>query len=165
MILSNIPKSNIKRNCWSREPIGSGDSCAVWPQWGNAALIPARKVSPGKALPLSQPHLSLLPRPRGQPGHSTQGVLQPHLSASSNTTYSTLCSFRFISTATCIKRPGVAMILQGVCRAGHPGPGTPAEPSSHPQPSAIWEGTPEYCPQSILTYQGFHARPKTGLPF
>lgn len=33
------------------------------------------------------------------------------LSASSNTTYSTVCSFSFISTATCTRRPGVAMIL------------------------------------------------------
>lgn len=46
-----------------------------------------------------------------------QGVLQPYLSASSNTTYSTLCSFRFISTATCIRRPGVAMILEGGTQA------------------------------------------------
>lgn len=36
-----------------------------------------------------------------------------YLSASSNTTYSMLCSFKFISTATCTKRPGVAMILEG----------------------------------------------------
>lgn len=35
------------------------------------------------------------------------------LSASSNTTYSTVCSFSFISTATCTRRPGVAMILWG----------------------------------------------------
>lgn len=38
--------------------------------------------------------------------------LQPYRSASSNTTYSTLCSFRFISTATCTNRPGVAIILE-----------------------------------------------------
>lgn len=36
-----------------------------------------------------------------------------HLSASSNTTYSTLCSFRFISLMTCMRRPGVPMILGG----------------------------------------------------
>lgn len=34
-----------------------------------------------------------------------------HLSASSNTTYSTLCNFRFISWMTCMRRPGVPMIL------------------------------------------------------
>lgn len=35
-----------------------------------------------------------------------------HLSASSNTTYSTLCNFRFISVTTCMRRPGVPMILR-----------------------------------------------------
>jgi hypothetical protein len=46
--------------------------------------------------------------------------LRPHLSASSNTTYSTLCSFKFISTATCTNRPGVAMILEGGTQARSP---------------------------------------------
>lgn len=78
------------------------------PRLGQHRWEPAMQVPPGKG-------------PGVAWAGCTAGCPQPHLSASSNTTYSTLCSFRFISTATCTKRPGVAMILEGGVQAGSPG--------------------------------------------
>lgn len=74
----------------------------------------------------------------------------PHLSASSKTTYSTPWSFKFISTATCTNRPGVAMILEGIHRSGHPRSRTPPAPLA---PSKPLSGKG---PQSITSQQQTH---------
>lgn len=65
-------------------------------------------AAPVQSLPAQpyHPQVGTVPAP-GTPLRPTD------LSASSNTTYSTVCSFSFISTATCTRRPGVAMILRG----------------------------------------------------
>lgn len=95
---------------------------------------------------------------------SCSGVyLWPHLSASSKTTYSTLCSFKFISTATCINRPGVAMILEGKYQPGHPRLKAQHSPQSLPRHSG--KGPQSIPPNNKLTCQGSHAEPQTGLPF
>lgn len=78
--------------------------------------------------------------------------LQPYLSASSNTTYSTLCSFRFISTATCTKRPGVAMILEGVGGQVMQGQGHQQSLPLTLQLLAIWEGAPAHRLQSTNSH-------------
>lgn len=82
--------------------------------------------------------------------------LWPHLSASSNTTYSTLCSFKFISTATCTRRPGVAMILEAIHRPGHPRlrPSTACN-TFH---ATLWEGIPEHHPHQQTHMSGFSCR-------
>lgn len=79
--------------------------------------------------PVTSP-LSAFPALGDNPDSCSGVYLWPHLSASSKTTYSTLWSFRFISTATWTNRPGVPMILEGIHRSGH----SRSRPS--PQPSA-----------------------------
>lgn len=104
----------------------------------------------GEALP--QPESSAIyPADNPSQGPWRRAPVQPpHLSASSNTTYSTLCNFRFISTATCTNRPGVAMILPGVQWPSHPPPG--------PVPPATWGQTPALTPAPHTHMSGFSCR-------
>lgn len=82
-------------------------------------------------------------------------LLLSHLSASSNTTYSTLCNFRFISLMTCMRRPGVPMILE----EKHRGQDHSVQVTDGEKPLI----SKRY--NKALTCQGFHEEQRTDHPF
>lgn len=90
---------------------------------------------------------------------SESDILKPasHLSASSNTTYSTFCNFRFISLTTCIRRPGVPIILQG-------GGGHNIRTMTCRTQSGRISIISKRC-DKILTCQDSHGAPQTDHPY
>lgn len=116
--------------------------------WGNTALTPVHRSFLAKPSPPGSPPPSDFP--------ASGPTRKPHLSASSNTTYSTLCSFRFISTATCIRRPGVAMILEGC--AGWVTQGPQQSPSSHSPAAGSLGRDPSALPPIQTHMSGFSCR-------